>query len=796
MEKGLSPQEVEKLLAEYGRNEIATQKPVSPIGIFLSQFPTFLNGILFLAAVFSFVIGDIPDGIFIVAILLLNGFVGFIQEYRAEKSMEKLKDYVKPLTRVVRDGQEKEIPTSELVPGDIVILSEGDRIPADGILFHHEDLEVDESILTGESLPIAKEQNAEILGGTLVIKGRGHLKIQKTGMKTRFGQIAGSLSTLSADKTPLKKRLDALGKILSLIAVLSALLIVAIGFVQGRETFPLILIAVSVGIAAIPEGLPSILTTALAIGTARMARKNAIIRKMHAVETLGSIQVLLVDKTGTLTENSMRVKKYWIQDKKKFESLLRACIFGNTASLAQKGARDKYDVIGDRTDGALLLWAKSHAKNLNTLKDGGEITDEFVFDPEQKTITTVWEEHAVPAGRQGKKFVFVRGAPEAIIEESELSEKEKAKITKLYEEYASDGLRVIAFGEKLEKHKGNIKRDHLEKNLDFLGFVGIYDPPRDEARQAVLKARSAGIITIMVTGDNEKTALSIAKDVGIIEKNEDVITGEELEKLTDDEVTKIIDHVRVFARSRPEDKLRLVSIFKKMGYVVGVTGDGVNDSLALKRSDVGIAMGQTGTDVAKEASDIVLADDNFSTLVSAIEEGRIIYHNILKAITYLLSGNLSELSLILLATFLGLPSPLIPTQILWINLVTDGLPALALASDNKDSGLIKDGPRDPKAPILSKERGIFIASVGFSMAVLLLLIFYSTMKLSGSETLARTIVFNALIFFHMGLAFVVRGKSLFKFNPILIWGVLGILVLQIIITFTPFLQKIFHLGFN
>lgn len=789
MEKGLSLHEAEKLLAEYGRNEIATQKPVSPMGIFLSQFPTFLNGILFLAIAFSFVIGDIADGLFIAAVLLLNGIVGFIQEYKAEKSMEKLKGYVKPLARVVRDGQEKEIPTSELVPGDIVIISEGDRIPADGILLRHEDLEIDESILTGESLPVAKEQNSEIFGGTLVIKGRGHLKIQKTGMNTHFGQIAESLSNLSADKTPLNKRLDALGKILSLIAVLSALLIVATGFAQGRETFPLILIAVSVGIAAIPEGLPSILTTALAIGTARMARKNAIIRKMHAVETLGSIQVLLVDKTGTLTENSMRVKKYWIQDKKKFESLLRACIFGNTASLAQKGTEGKYDIIGDRTDGALLLWAKSHQQDLNTLKDGGEITDEFVFDPEQKTITTVWEEH-------GKKFVFVRGAPEAIIEESELSEKDKTNITKLYEEYASDGLRIIAFGEKLEKHKGNIKRDHLEKNLDFLGFVGIYDPPRDEAKQSVLKARSAGITTIMVTGDNEKTALSIAKDVGIIEKEEDVITGEELEKLTDEEVSRIIDHVRVFARSRPEDKLRLVSILKKKGYVVGVTGDGVNDSLALKRSDVGISMGQTGTDVAKEASDIVLADDNFSTLVSAIEEGRVIYHNILKAITYLLSGNLSELALIIFATFLGLPSPLIPTQILWINLVTDGLPALALASDNKDTSLIKDGPRDPKAPILSKERGIFIASVGSSMAVLLLLIFYSAMKFSGSETLARTIVFNALIFFHMGLAFVVRGKSLFKFNPILTWGVMGILVLQIIITFTPFLQKIFHLGFN
>ena len=789
MEKGLSSHEVSQLLAIHGKNEIITQKSSSPVFLFLSQFPTFLNGILFFAAIFSFFISDILDAVFIFAILFLNGTVGFLQEYNAEKSLEKLKDYVKPLSRVVRNGKEEEIPTSGLVPGDIVILFEGDRIPADGILLHHEDLEVDESILTGESLPVAKEQNAEVLGGTLIVKGKGHLKVQKTGIKTHFGQIAKTLSTISADKTPLNRRLNSLGKIISFIAIFASLSIIPIGLSQNRELFPLILLSISIAVAAVPQSLPTVITIALAIGTTRMAKKNAIVRKMHAVETLGSIQVLLVDKTGTLTENSMRVRKYWVKDKKLFTPLLRACVFGNTASLMQKGSLHSFDIVGDKTDGALLLWAKSHTKNLDMLKDGGEITDEFVFDPEQKTITTVWEEH-------GKKFVFVRGAPEAIIEESELSEKEKAKITKLYEEYASDGLRVIAFGEKLEKHKGNIKRDHLEKNLNFLGFVGIYDPPRDEARQAVTKARSAGITTIMVTGDNEKTALSIAKDVGILEKDEDVITGEELEKLNDEEVEKIINHVRVFARSRPEDKLRLVSILKNKGYIVGVTGDGVNDSLALKRSDVGVSMGQTGTDVAKEASDIVLADDNFSTLVTAIEEGRIIYHNILKAITYLLSGNLSELSLIIFATLLGLPSPLIPTQILWINLITDGLPALALASDSKDPDLIKDGPRDPKAPILSQKRGIFIAIVGFSLSIFLLLIFYMIINFGRSEILARTVVFNVLIFSHMGLAFIVRGKSLLKFNPFLVWGVLGILALQTIITITPFGQEIFHLGFE
>jgi len=787
MEKGLSNYEAHQLLEVHGKNEITAQKSFSPLILFLSQFPSFLNGILLLATIFSFFIGDILDAVFIFAILFLNGIVGFIQEYNAEKSLEKLKNYVKPVSRVLRNEKEEEIPTSDIVPGDIVILSEGDRIPADGILLHHEDLEIDESILTGESLPVAKEQNAQVFGGTLVIKGRGHLNIQKTGMKTRFGQIAETLSDLSADQTPLNRRLNVLGKIISVIAILAALSIIPIGLLQNKEPFPLILLSISIGVAAIPEGLPAIITIALAIGTNRMAKKNAIIRKMQAVETLGSIQVLLVDKTGTLTENSMRVRKHWIRKKKYFNSLLRACVFGNTAYLAQKGSPHSYEILGDRTDGALLLWANSLVKNLETLKDNGEITDEFVFDPEQKTITTVWEE-------KDRKTVFVRGAPEAIIKESKLSEKERGKITKLFEDYASEGLRVIGFGIKQEKHKGNIKRDHLEKNLEFLGFVGIYDPPREEAKQAVEKARSAGITTIMVTGDNEITAISIAKEVGILEKNEDVITGEELEKLTDEEVAKIIDHIRVFARNKPEDKLRLVTILKKKGYIVGVTGDGVNDSLALKRADVGISMGQTGTEVAKEASDIVLADDNFSTLVLAVEEGRIIYHNIVKTITYLLSGNLSELSLIVFATLLGLTSPLIPTQILWINLITDGLPALALASDNKDPDLIKDEPRDPKAPILSKERVIFIMMVGFCLSIILLLIFYSIISFGGSEKLARTVIFNALIFSHMGIAFIVRGKSILKFNPLLVWGVLVIIILQIIITFTPFFQTIFHLG--
>jgi Ca2+-transporting ATPase len=530
-----------------------------------------------------------------------------------------------------------------------------------------------------------------------------------------------------------------------------------------------------------------VVTIALAIGTSRMAKKNAIVRKMQAVETLGSTQILLVDKTGTLTENAMRVKTYMLHDKKQLLSLLRACVFGNTASLIQKAEGKGVEIVGDKTDGALLLWAQHMGKSIEEIRDGGEVVDEFVFDSEAKTITNVWKENH-------STYVFVRGAPETIIEKSKLSEKEKTTVTKQYEQLAATGLRVIGFGMKHEMHADHAKRDHLEQHLTFLGFVGIYDPPRDEAAQAVAKAKQAGITTIMVTGDNEKTALAIAKDIGLVEKNEDVVTSDELEKMSDEQLSEIIDHTRVFARSKPEDKLRLVNILKKKGYIVAVTGDGVNDALALKRSDVGVSMGQSGTDVAKEASDIVLTDDNFSTLVAAVEEGRIIYHNILKAITYLLAGNISELTLIVLATILGLPTPLIPTQILWINLITDGLPALALASDSKDPDLIKDKPRDPHTPILTKSRLLFVTITGLSLAVLLLILFV-VLSTTTSQLLARTVVFNALIFSHMGLAFLVRGKSFLKPNPLLFWGVAGIILLQIMITFTPFFQHIFDLGF-
>ncbi len=786
MEKGLTAQEVEQKRQQFGKNEISTTTTISPLGLFLSQFPTLINGILAAASLLSFFIHDTIDAVFILAILIVNATLGFIQEYRAEKSLEKLKDLSTPIALVLRDGKEQQIPANELVPKDVVLLSEGNKVPADGTLITATQVEVDESLLTGESIPVAKGHKEQLFSATLLTRGKATLLVEKTGMQTRFGQIAQTLSTLKIDKTPLQTQLDTLGKMLSIAVLVIALLLIPIGFLQGKTLLPIILIAVSIGIAAIPEGLPAIITIALAIGTNRMAKKRAIVRKMPAIETLGAVQVILTDKTGTLTQNSMAVKKHWlIQQPDKF-SLLRACVLGNTATLVQQADSKQVDVVGDKTDAALLVWAQTQA-HMKDLVDDGTIVDEYTFDSETKTITTAFLE-------AGKKYIYVRGAPEAVIAKSTLTESDKQKATEIFESFAKEGYRVIGFAAKQEHHK-TTSRSHIEQGLDFLGLVALYDPPRKEAYQAVREADQAGIKTVMVTGDNELTALAIAKEIGLIQKNEDVLTGNDMQRLSDEELLKLLPKIRIFARTQPEDKLRLVNLYKQQGYIVGVTGDGVNDALALKRSDVGVAMGQSGTDVAKEASDIVLTDDNFSTLVGAVEEGRTIYRNILTSITYLLTGNLSELALIFLATIFGYPTPLLPTQILWVNLITDGFPALALAGDTKDPRILKEEPRSPKAQILSGARIGFISLVGGSLALLLFLLFIYLLNNTSSEDYARTIIFNTLIFSHLLLAFVVRGRSLLRVNKFLLFSLFISIAVQLLISTIPVFQDLFHLQF-
>jgi P-type Ca2+ transporter type 2C len=782
MEKGLSTSEVLALQQKHGKNVISANATSSALKMFAAQFPTLINIILFVAGIFFLIIGDRIDSSFIFAVILVNACFGFIQEYRAEKSLEKLKQYASPTARVRRNGEEAQILAEDIVIGDIIVLSEGDRIPADGKLLDSDNLEVDESILTGESLSVVKANNDLVFWGTLITKGKGIARIEQIGMETKFGQIAHTLTSIKEEKTPLQKNFDHMARLLAIFALLAGLSIIPAGLYHSADLVPLLLVAGTIGVAAIPEGLPAVITIAFAVGTHRMAKRNAIVRKMAAIETLGAIQIVLVDKTGTITQNKMKVKDTWLLDKDKLHFFVRSCLLGNTASLAEK-ANNEYEIIGDQTDGAMLVWAKHHESLART--EGGKILDEYVFDSSTKTITTLWHhgEH---------EYAFVRGAPEFVLDKCKISDEDRAKVKKQFEEYAKAGLRTIGFAYKRETHIANKNRESLESELTFLGLMAMYDPPRLETKDAIAKAHKAGILVSMVTGDNEHTALTLAKEVGLIDKDEDVITGEELEKLTDEELSSIILKTRIFARTKPEQKLRLATILQKQGLVVGVTGDGVNDALALKKADVGVSMGRTGTDVAKEASDIILSDDNFATLIKAIEEGRVIYKNIVNAVLYLISGNLAKILLVFFATMFNLPLPLLPTQILWINLITDSIPALALATGSRDGTVLSKKPRDPKTPLLSFDRLFIIGFIALALAEFMLFYYYNLLQ-TTSINQARTTIFNSIIYLHLLIVIGFGWHSIRRGNLFLIGTVIFIFLLQVFVNHNPFFQEILHL---
>ena len=780
--EGLFEKEAFALQEKYGKNSVEFEKKNYVFSLLFSQFKNIISLILLFAIVFSVFIGDFIDAFFIFLVLIVNGLFGFIQEYRAQKTIEKLKELVSPTTHVIRDGQEKEIDAREIVPGDIIVLREGDKIPADGKLITDVLIEVDEAILTGESMPRDVKNGGDLFSGTFLVKGRGYFKVESIGFETRLGKIAAEIEKTKKPRFPLAENLSHLGTRLALVAVFMSFLLVPIGFFQGREIREIILIAVSIAVAMIPEGLPLVVTIALAVGAYRMVKRKTIVRKMSAIETLGATNIILCDKTGTITANKMAVKKFWISNKEKLPLLLRAAVLGNTASLAMEeelpagplrseASRQAvgYRVLGDSTDGAILLFAKSHNKNIEEFRTEGTVIEEKPFDPETKIIEVVWE-------KSGERHTFVRGAPESILKLDGTSEQAHREL----ELYAKEGLRTIAFGHKRQG----------EARFSFLGIVGIYDPPREEARQAIKEAQSAGIKIIMVTGDNPLTAKSIAEDVGLITPGELVLTHDEMEKITDEELAELLPKTRIFARMVPSDKLRLVRLYQKLGFVVAVTGDGVNDALALSEANIGVAMGETGTDVAKEAGDLVITDDNLYTIVKAIEEGRGIFDNIIKVVVFLLATNLTEFFLIFFSVILGLPIPLSPTQILWINLVSDGAPAMALATDVKRHGLLSRKPRNVNEQILNRKRLKNILGITLIFSFLLMFV-YSTI-LQNSGVVPRLLIFNLLVFGEMIIIFIIRG-GIFPLNRFMIISVLITLLLQFVVSTVPELRALFRL---
>lgn len=767
--EGLGEEEAERRLVQYGRNVLVQKKKKTVFSLFLEQFQDFLVLILLGAAVLSFLLGETTDSLVIVAILIVNALLGVFQEHRASRALEALQKMSVPECEVVRSGVPQRISTELLVPGDILLLHEGDVVPADVRLFEAKALRVDEASLTGESAPVEKEVGAlpescslpertnMAFAGTVVTYGRGKGIVVATGMAREIGRIAALLATEEETVTPLKKRLAGLGKLLGILTIAVCAFVFLVGFLRGEPPFEMFMTAVSLAVAAIPEGLPAVVTVVLALGVFRMSKHNAIVRKLPAVETLGCTTYICTDKTGTLTENRMVVRRAWTFDgnQKRLFTVATLC---NDAFL--EGDRRS----GDPTELALLEYAGEANFPWKELRKKHPRLDEIPFDSSRKRMSTL---HAF----DGELLLLTKGAPEIVLErcsffESEggifpLGEREREEVQKKQEEMAEEALRVLAFAfRRVEKE--NLEGD-MERDLVFVGLLGMMDPPRKEAYSALSEAREAGIETIMITGDGALTAWAIAKELGMLREGEEVLVGQELERLSKEELKKRIKGIRVFARVWPEQKLRIVEALQESGEVVAMTGDGVNDAPALKRADIGIAMGITGTDVAKEAADMVLADDNFATIVRAVKEGRVIFDNIRKFVVYLLSCNLGEIGAVFIPILLGLSRPLVPVQILLVNLVTDGLPALALGVEAPEPDLMKRRPRSPREGIVTPFylRTILFGATFITLAVVLA--FYTAEKLWELHT-ARTIAFVTLSLGELWRAYSFRSERLNAWN--------------------------------
>jgi Ca2+-transporting ATPase len=773
-ESGLSAQEALNRQAELGKNVLPTGEGTSLIRLIISQFTNIMVMILIAAAVISWVLGDIEDVIAIMVIVVLNAALGTFQEHRAEQALAALGAMQVPLVRVRRDGKVQEISARDLVPGDIVLLQEGDRIPADGRLLVAKSLNIEEAALTGESMPVEKNiaaiNEGEVgLGdrknmafmGTAINFGRGEMLVTGIALKTELGKIASLLMGVEEGRTPLQRRLDHLSVLLVRGAVLTVIIVFCVGLLRGIALDEMLVTAISLAVAAIPEGLPAIITVSLSLGAARMVRRNALIRRLPAVETLGSVTVICSDKTGTLTKNEMtatllalpghddvQVTGIGYTDSGDFITpsgkldpktnsevgrFLQAMTLDTDAYLEPNPATGGYSVVGDTTEGALLIAAQKVGWTRNELEQRFPRVAELPFSSERKAMTTVHriDNDNAKARFENAPFISItKGAPDRLIGWATtehtpngvipLSDERRQAWVDKVDELASQGLRVLGVAYRPLQDMPTEMTPQIERELNLLGLIGILDPARPEARDAVAVARAAGIRPIMITGDHALTAEAIARDLGILREGEKAITGAELEKMADSELVKALARTSAFARVSPEHKLKLVKALQSQGHVVAMTGDGVNDAPALKQADIGVAMGITGTEVSKGAADMVLTDDNFASIVAAVEEGRTIYDNIRKFVRYLLSSNVGEILVMLVAILIGWQIPLLAIQILWVNLVTDGLPAIALGFEPAESGTMKRKPRATGESIFARGLGRQIIGLAVVLAIVTL----------------------------------------------------------------------------
>ncbi|MCB9280659.1 MAG: cation-translocating P-type ATPase [Lewinellaceae bacterium] len=790
---GLTAEEVAARALQYGPNRLAEKKKRSLWKLFAAQFSNVMILILLAAALISGLIGEMKDTLVILVIVGLNAAVGFIQEYRAEQAMELLKKLAPAVARVRRSGAVVQLPASELVPGDVVLLEAGDLVPADIRLTEAHGLKIDESSLTGESVPAAKntrelkEEHAPLgdrsnmaYKTTLVTTGRGTGFVTATGMHTEIGSIALMLQE-SESTTPLQRRMADFGKKLSWVILGICAVLLGLGLLKGEEPMNMLLTAISLAVAAIPEALPAVITIALALGARKLVRKNALIRRLPAVETLGSVTYICTDKTGTLTLNQMEVREVWVPDAEAMRLLLLMTL-NNDTQPGQDG-----HLSGDPTEVALLQFAGDQPMHSTDWPAKYPRVGEAPFDADRKMMTTV---HRSP---EGGYLVAVKGAMEAVLDRC--ADTDRERILSKGEQMAAQGMRVLAFGYKTlsDLPDGD---DHLEEDLRFCGLAGLIDPPRPEVAKAVAECREAGIIPVMITGDHPVTARAIAKEIGLLTAESDLlVTGAELDKMPREAFEQQVLRIRVYARVSPRQKLDIVKALQAQGQYIAMTGDGVNDAPALRTSDIGVAMGITGTDVSKEAAHLILLDDDFGTIVKAVREGRRIYDNIRKFIRYIMTGNSGELWVILLAPLAGLPIPLLPIQILWVNLVTDGLPGLALAGERAERDVMSRPPRPPGESLFARGLGRHILWVGLLMGAVCLGV--QAWAIHTGNPRWQTMVFTVLTFSQMGHVLAVRSERFFLFrqgffsNPALMGSVLLTAALQLAIIYVPFLQGIF-----